>query len=178
MFCEKSYRAGVTADDLRSAIEKVDFDAIIEEADSLREEPTFWGGLFDDTEDALSNLSIRKNESLSEELSATGKKLVAELKQELGPELQKKVVALMKDLENSYKGQLKQKSEAGEPVNEKWSVYYEDDIPVRGTIFDDEDSANNFKEKLGEGWVVTRLVEESGTPVSEDLRPEIPDGYR
>ena len=107
-------------------------------------------------------------ESLTEDLSPKGKKLVAELKQELGPELQRKVVALMKDLQSSItttanKAVSKVKEESGkkqtnESLNESmWSVYYVDDDPQEGTLFAEEEDARKFQLEMGDDWEVMQL---------------------
>ena len=116
----------------------------------------------------LKNLINGLNESLTEDLSPKGKKLVAELKQELGPELQRKVVALMKDLQSSItttanKAVSKVKEESGEKqtnesLNESmWSVYYVDDDPQEGTLFAEEEDARKFQLEMGDDWEVTQL---------------------
>ncbi len=122
---------------------------------------------FEDTNSMLDKLTIY-GESLTEDLSPKGKKLVAELKQELGPELQRKVVALMKDLQSSItttanKTVSKVKEESGEKqtnesLNESmWSVYYVDDDPQEGTLFAEEEDARKFQLEMGDDWEVTQL---------------------
>lgn len=177
-FCEPFYRKSVTVSDLRSALDAVDLEAVIKEADEIRgEEPDFFGGLFHETEDMLDGLTAYK-ESLHEELSTKGKQLVAELKQELGPELQKKVVALMKDLESSLIKQDEKNAKSAsehqskkETVTESWSVYYVDDIPEEGTIFDNEDDAKRFQIEMGDEWVVSRLDEDVQIKRYSDVVP-------
>lgn len=119
---------------------------------------------FEDTQNMLDNLTIY-GESLTEELSSNGKKLVAELKQELGPELQKKVVALMKDLQSSITktankavDTAKDEKQTNESLNESmWSVYYVDDDPQEGTLFAEEEDARKFQLEMGDDWEVVQL---------------------
>lgn len=119
---------------------------------------------FEDTQDMLDKLTIY-GESLTEELSSNGKKIVAELKQELGPELQKKVVALMKDLQSSITktankavDTAKDEKQTNESLNESmWSVYYVDDDPQEGTLFAEEEDARKFQAEMGDEWEVAQL---------------------
>ncbi len=55
---------------------------------------------FDGTRDMLDSLSLM-GESINEELSQQGQKVLNELKKELGPELQKKVAFVIKDYANT-----------------------------------------------------------------------------
>lgn len=106
---------------------------------------------FENTMSDLDSLSIFTNESLTEELSQKGQKVLNELKKELGPDLQKKVAYVIKDYANNSKNP--QKKEDKE-LSEGWSVFHESDIPEEGTLFDDEDSARKFQQEMGEGWEV------------------------
>lgn len=90
---------GVSPEDLDEALEWAelhfredeDFDeCFLEEETSPKEIPGFEG-----TWDKLSELNF--GESLTEELSQQGQKVLNELKKELGPELQKKVAFVIKD---------------------------------------------------------------------------------
>lgn len=44
-------------------------------------------------------------------------------------------------------------------IKESWSVYYIGDDPEDGTLFDDEDSANKFRDEMGDDWEVIQLNE-------------------
>lgn len=101
--------------------------------------------------DFMLNKMYPSDDSITEELSQKGQKVLDELKKELGPDLQKKVAYVIKDYaDNSKNPQKKEDKE----LSEGWSVFHESDIPEEGTLFDDEDSARKFQQEMGEGWEV------------------------
>ena len=125
---------------------------------------------FEGTKDALDKLTIY-GESLNEDLSPKGKKLIAELKQELGPELQRKVVALMKDLQTSLTQNKKDEDkQTNESLTESmWSVYYIDDDPQEGTLFAEEDDARKFQAEMGDEWEVVQLPDTAWDAIADKL---------
>lgn len=240
------FRGDINGYDVRRLLSEIDDSDIMREVENRIEEERddYNYGFFDDIEDSLNSLTIwkTKNESLHEELSPKGKQLVAELKRELGPELQKKVVALMKDLQSSLTKDTKKvveretekkepdmkeslaggkcdgwiafysptgrsddtqrleitrdeadslyqaklfaisklrvpKSKMGmltikpaynESLKESWSVYYIDDIPEEGTIFENEDDARKFQAEMGEDWEVVQLPDTKWDMLSDE----------
>lgn len=120
--CLKPYNMYLSIGQIKRAVENF--------LDRIEDDEEFTD-FFNQSQDEVETLPGVENESLMEDLSQTGQKLLNELKKELGPDLQKKVAYVIKDYaRNQLQDTKKQKQDTENDLTEAVDISrYSDVIP-------------------------------------------------